>query len=115
MARLAKALAGGFLIVLSGWLAACADDFGTPCNFPDAPEIQQFCATTTDERGNESTSTCLDPINPDCSTRLCVVFQGSDAFCSQRCSSDGGCPGGSRCEFPLGLSVGVCVPNRFEN
>ena len=114
MKMFVNAAVGGVLCAFVIVLGACSDDFGTPCNFHSSSEIEEYCGSTTTEAGNPSTSTCVDPINADCESRVCVIYQGSSAFCSKHCAEDGNCPGGSRCEHPLGATEGICIPNRYE-
>jgi hypothetical protein len=114
MRRVRHTLIAAFVaLAASLGAASCSDDFGTPCDFPVSAEIAQYCGTETDPVGNVSTATCVDTLSPDCSSRLCVRFQGSDAFCSERCSSNGDCPSGASCERPAGHETGVCVPQRL--
>jgi hypothetical protein len=105
---------GGVLPVFALLMIGCADDFGTACRFPQSPAIELYCGSETDQQGNESVSTCIDPINPDCDSRLCVSFQGSAPFCSQNCTVNGNCPTGSTCENPGSGVDGVCVPNAID-
>ena len=93
---------------------ACTDDFGTPCDFPQSPEVQEICSNGGDQ-DNESNATCIDTYNADCSSRICVSYQGGDAFCSERCSTDGDCPPESICEIPTGTSQGICLPDSVIN
>ena len=111
-----KTLAHTF-ILLMGFLAlfaACGDDYGTPCDFPQSPEVLEVCATHVDAMGNMSTATCIDDFNPDCETRVCVSFEGRAAFCSLRCDSNGNCPSDSFCTTSIGATNGVCIPDRFQ-
>lgn len=91
-------------------LAGCTDDFGTPCDFPQSPEVQEACGTQVDDLGNASIATCVDNFNADCNSRICVSFQGSSPFCSDDCTSDGDCDSDATCQ--IGSSGrGLCVPS----
>jgi len=93
----------------------CVDDFGTACDFPSSPEVQEACGPDRDELGNESVATCIDPINADCESRLCVAHEGSTPFCSEECASDGDCPSGATCETEHVTSItGYCLPSSFN-
>ncbi|MCA9562608.1 MAG: hypothetical protein KC561_03920 [Myxococcales bacterium] len=97
---------------LLAWLTAtaCTEDFGTPCGLPQSPEVLAACATTEDSQGNASEATCIDPLNADCETRLCVAYRGQDAVCSQWCDDSADCPEGGECVVPTGGERGVCLP-----
>lgn len=99
-----------FLLLGAGLLVGCSEDFGTACDFPQAPEINEACSTRLDDQQNPSVTTCIDTFNADCSSRLCVSFQGSSAFCSESCSSEGDCPSQATCQTSSD-GVGVCVPD----
>ena len=101
------------LLILFAVLA-CTDDFGTPCDFPQSPEIQSICSATGDAE-DESNATCIDTYNADCSSRICVSYQGGEAFCSERCNVDADCPPDSICEVPTGTSEGICLPDFVTN
>lgn len=78
--------------------AGCSDDLYSQCS-PD------------EELGCEEGASCVSRPNFQCSTRVCAKYENSEPFCSQRCSSDGDCPGGSCEAFPLGTSESYCVPS----
>ena len=108
VASVAVAIAVTIVGLLAG--SGCSDDFGTPCELPRSPEIVELCSPQQDEQGNRSQATCIDPINPDCQSRLCVQFEGSDPFCSERCEDDAQCPSNATCESTTASNLGICVP-----
>ncbi|MBN1945373.1 MAG: hypothetical protein JW797_06820 [Bradymonadales bacterium] len=101
-------------LVLVCLLGGCTDDFNSPCDFPQSPEVARYCGTSQDELGNQSYATCVDPFNPDCQSQLCVIYQGSDSFCSVRCNTNSDCPDSAWCETPTGSSSGVCIPSELR-
>ena len=93
-------------------MGGCVDDFGTACDFPETPEVDEACGPDRDELGNESVATCVDPINADCESRLCIQHEGSESFCSEVCETDDECPSESNCEVGIVTSItGYCLPN----
>ena len=90
----------------------CVDDFGTACDFPVTPEVEAACGPDRDELGNESVATCVDPINADCESRLCIQHEGSSPFCSEVCDTDADCPSESTCQTGTVTSIsGYCLPD----
>jgi hypothetical protein len=103
-----RALIGFVAFACSAFLAGCADDFGESC---DMPNTALFNAACNSSDGNEGT--CVFRNSPDCSTRVCVRYQGSTDFCSQECdpASPDACPGGSVCYAPAGRDGdAICIP-----
>lgn len=92
-------------------LGGCEDDFGTRCTLP--AKVQDACrGQGSSSSGMQSRVNCVMDENLDCSSRLCVVFQDSDPFCSVSCTTQADCPGDSRCE-PFSITDDsdlYCVP-----
>jgi len=85
-----------FVALLAGslFVAACEDDFGQRCDLPS--KVEQACK----QAGGGSTEShfnCFMKENLDCSSKVCVIYQDSDPFCSKACKKDGDCPGDARC------------------
>ncbi|MDY0058366.1 MAG: hypothetical protein RBU45_01020 [Myxococcota bacterium] len=99
------------LLLASGLtLAACEDDYGSPCTLPT--KVRQACQQGQSSGSLESHINCVMDENLDCSSKICVVYQDSNAFCSAKCTQDTDCPGSSRC-LPFLLlpdSDQYCVP-----
>lgn len=95
------------LLALIAPLMACEEDFGAPCEIP-AP-LKATCNTTDSsgegEEGNleqESRSSCAIDNYAGCSTRVCLQYRDSSAYCSQSCRTDGDCPGSAACRPIIG-------------
>ena len=96
----------GLLAVLAGLLmlvaVGCSDDLYSSC------PISQDLGCNGDE-----VNSCIDNQNFDCTTRICAKYQDNDqeGFCTQRCSSDGDCPGGKCRHVVLGNDNKFCIPS----
>ena len=101
----------GLLVLLSLIFLGCSTGFGEQCDVPRAESFQNACFTPTGEDGaeasgsnleQEAVSSCAIQNYAGCSTRICLIFRGSDAFCSERCVSDGDCEGSAVCAPMIG-------------
>lgn len=94
---LVLALLASLVVLLA---TGCSDDLYAPCK----PDESLNCSDQTAE-------SCV--VEPDfqCQTRVCGKFEGSTAFCTERCSADGDCPGGECKQFVLGTREKYCVPS----
>lgn len=99
------------LVLLSLSFFGCSTGFGEKCDVPRAESFQNACFTpaedeSTEESGSnleqEAVSSCAIQNYAGCSTRICLIFRGSDAFCSERCVSDGDCEGSAVCAPMIG-------------
>lgn len=95
------------------WLSACETGFGQPCDLPQTEEFRSACSATApaedetsgDESGEiqkESKASCAVKQFAGCSTRVCLVYRGSSAFCSEQCTGDGDCEGDAVCRPIIG-------------
>lgn len=99
--RYALALAMSLLL-----LVACSDDYNNACELPDTPSIQQRCAIGDDP---DAQPTCVFTLSAECSSNLCVVYNGNGPFCSKDCNTNGDCGPNGICETsPSGQRY--CVP-----
>ena len=101
-----------FVILLAigalGAALGCDSGFGQPCAIPQTESFRRACnvqATGEEEAAEneiqmESYATCAVRNFAGCATRICLVYKGSDAFCTEQCSSDTDCPGDAVC-LPL--------------
>ena len=104
-------LAVTFNLVLVG----CGDDFGTSCTLPDNEQVRAACTVS----GAQSSASCVVKNIIQCDSRVCGVYRDSKAslegFCTERCESDGDCPGDAFCdEFVVGTGEKYCVLSRFQ-
>ncbi|TVQ98140.1 MAG: hypothetical protein EA398_13630 [Deltaproteobacteria bacterium] len=101
-ARLALIPIGSLLLLTVG----CSDDFGTACELPDTPAIQQQCTTS---EGEQSRPTCVFELSPECNSNICAVYEGSRPFCSVPCQASSDCPGDAFCD-EADSGTRYCVP-----
>ena len=110
------ALAASGLALVALLATACADDYGESCDLPNTAAINALC----DPNGENNEATCVFRNSAQCSSRMCVRFQGIADFCSEDCSVAAGgedCPGTSFC-YPVpggGDDEGVCVPESIAD
>lgn len=77
-------------------LSACDDDFGARCDLPSV--VEEACQQQGSKGGGMvSHFNCFMKENLDCSSKICVIYQDSEPFCSKACKTDGDCPGDARC------------------
>ncbi len=98
------------------WAAGCSNDFGQPCELPQTEEFRQACSTTATEAEGESSgsgteiemeskASCAVKNFAGCATRVCLVYRGSDPFCSEPCVTKADCEGSAECRPILGDTV----------
>jgi hypothetical protein len=100
----------------------CETGFGDPCDLPKSDEIQAACNPVETDDGDgeegleqESASSCAINDFPQCTTRVCLVYRGSSSFCSEPCTTDGGCEGSAKCRPLLGdLAPNICQQTQCE-
>jgi len=100
------------LLPALGLLASgCENSFGQPCTVPKTEQFRRACSPTPDdgeeETGEndvqmESKASCAIKNYAGCGTFICLVYQGSDAYCSEACQTNADCPGSSLCRPLLG-------------
>ena len=91
------------ILVIFG-VAGCSTGFGEPCEVPRAESFQNACFSpdiqddeTESDVEQQTVSSCAIKNYAGCSTRVCLVYRGSDAFCSEPCKTDGDCEGSAIC------------------
>jgi len=103
----------GVVVLLSALalVGGCQDDFGASCTLPN--RVEEACRHQGGEgSGLTSRVNCVMRENLDCASRLCVVFQDSEPYCSVDCNTDSDCPGAAVCR-PFSIfedSDLYCVP-----
>lgn len=85
------------LCVVALLVTGCADDLYSDCE----PDEELNCGDSY---------SCVAEPDFQCSTQVCAKYQGGRTYCSQTCSSDGECQGGSCERFILGRDDKYCVP-----
>lgn len=120
--RIIAQLAGFSGLLLFGG-AACDTGFGQPCELPRTPQIRAACEESAaadagageNEVVTESKPSCALKNFAGCETRICLVYRGSDPFCSTECTTDSDCEGGAVCRPILGDSDSAegnpCTPD----
>ncbi|MBV72305.1 MAG: hypothetical protein CMH52_13355 [Myxococcales bacterium] len=92
-------------------IVGCDSGFGEPCAIPKTEAFRQACEDSAggqDESEDEtsimmsSTASCAIRNYAGCSTRVCLVYKGSDPICSTTCNADGDCEGSARCRPLIG-------------
>lgn len=90
------------------FIAGCDTGFGQPCTLPNTEEFRLACQVGEDQsKGDagivqESLPSCAVKNYAGCETRVCLVYRGSDSFCSQPCTSKADCEGSSECRPLIG-------------
>lgn len=113
MTRLVEALRLPLLVALAAGsgLVGCETDFGQPCELPQTKEFRQACDAVPAEPNEssaenqpqvESKASCAVRNFAGCATRVCLVYRGSEPFCSEPCVTANDCPGGSVCRPIIG-------------
>jgi len=99
------------LLPIFGLLSTgCDSSFGQPCTLPKTEQFRRACSPVpveeeeTDENDieTESQASCAVKNFAGCATRVCLVYRGSDSYCSEPCESDDDCPGSAVCRPLLG-------------
>ncbi len=107
---------------LVGGLAGCSTGFGEPCDIPKVEEFRRACSPAPSggadagagEIDRSSKASCAIKNFAGCETRVCLVYRGSDSFCSEACQSDDDCEGSAACRPLLGdtdLDSSACAPS----
>lgn len=121
MRRIFASAVGLGALLIGG--AACDTGFGQPCDLPKTPQIRAACqesvvaadAGTGNDIVSSSKPSCALKNFAGCETRICLVYRGSDPFCSTECAGDSDCEGGAVCRPILGDADGAggdpCQPD----
>lgn len=81
--------------------------YGEPCEIPSTPEIDEACRPPDD-----LTASCVLEGDASCPGEACLLWEGGDPYCSERCSAERTCPSGARCLELLGDEP--CAPGVAE-
>lgn len=92
-------------ICASGAFFACSDDVGQCCSVLDPALADRIPTATTTRSGSPTSDIALDPAF-DCDSLVCVAFQGSEPYCTERCFEDGDCPEDFVCRSVLAADPG---------
>jgi hypothetical protein len=114
-ARLTMLVALGAVFGLSG----CETDFGQPCELPQTKEFRQACDPVADQSEEDdenavqtqSKASCAVRNFAGCATRVCLVYRGSEPFCSEACVTSEDCEGSAICRPIIGdqsISGNIC-------
>lgn len=101
------------LLPAFGLLASgCENSFGQPCTLPKTEQFRRACSATVSEEPAEeagetdvqmeSQASCAIKNFAGCDTFICLVYRGSESYCSQACQTDDDCPGSALCRPLLG-------------
>ena len=71
----------GILIGLAACTTACTPEEYGPCSIPNTKAHTVACSPT----GASKTATCAVDFVFDCDSRICGIYDSSDAFCTHRC------------------------------
>ncbi|MCA9539865.1 MAG: hypothetical protein KC620_13300 [Myxococcales bacterium] len=110
------------LVAAGGVLSGCENTFGEPCTLPTSEEFRRACdpAASEEESDDEnrvrmdSKASCAVKNFAGCETRICLVYRGSDSYCSERCEADEDCQGSAVCRPLIGdkdLEPDICTPS----
>lgn len=115
-------LATLLLPVLGLVASGCENSFGQPCTLPKTEQFRRACSPVPVEDDGEedgendvvmqSEASCAVKNFAGCETLICLVYRGSDSYCSQACESDDDCPGSAVCRPLLGdtdLEENPCI------
>ncbi len=97
------------LLSLASLWIGCDTGFGQPCSLPETEEFRRACQPSEVE-GNDagisvaSKPSCAVKNFAGCETRVCLVYRGSDSFCSEPCKDKSDCEGSAECRPLLGDS-----------
>ncbi len=92
----------GSCLLLSSLSSCLAEEAYESCRLP--PEQKEHCV------GDGKTLNCLVE-HPSCPDNYCVSWQGSDSFCSQKCSKNADCPENGCC---VPFLLGCQDPTKLE-
>ena len=101
-----------FIVAMASMVVnlGCDTGFGQPCAIPKTEAFRQACEESADPNSEDdensimmsSTASCAIRNYAGCSTRVCLVYKGSDPICSELCSADSDCEGSALCRPLLG-------------
>lgn len=100
----------------------CDTGFGQPCTLPKTEEFRRACDPAPDQSADAGESGVVKDSKPSCAvknyagceTRVCLVYRGSDSFCSEPCRADNDCEGSAVCRPLFGdtdLDPAACTPS----
>lgn len=120
----ATTISASLLLCATGLLTSgCENSFGQPCTLPTTEQFRRACSPAPSEPDDEvdenevqmeSQASCAVKNFAGCQTRICLVYRGSDPYCSEACVQDADCPGSALCRPLLGdsdLEGNPCEPN----
>lgn len=119
--RATTTLAALLLPALGLLASGCENSFGEPCTLPKTEQFRRACSPAPADDANESDendieqssqASCAIKNFAGCETRICLVYRGSDSYCTEPCESDTDCPGSAVCRPLLGdtdLAENPCV------
>ncbi len=92
--------------------SGCENSFGEPCTVPKTEQFRRACSPTPTDADDEepgendvqmeSQASCAIKNYAGCGTFICLVYRGSDAYCSEACETDDDCQGSAVCRPLLG-------------
>lgn len=85
------------VVVMLGGLGGCAPDLYLPCQL-DTASTNPKQAQCANARENV---TCTVENFSQCDTRVCGRYEGSEGFCTQKCTSDADCGDGQCRDFNI--------------
>lgn len=109
--RVTTTLAALPFLALGLLASGCENTFGEPCSIPKTEQFRRACSPAPAENEAENGENSVDQSSQascaltsfaGCETRICLVYRGSDSYCSERCVRDADCPGSAVCRPLLG-------------
>ena len=83
-------------LVCAGAMGCDKSDVGTCCKVLDGRDPMLIPVPKMTDRGEWIDDISLDPAF-DCENLTCVSYQGSNAYCTQKCAFDDSCPKDFKC------------------
>lgn len=92
-------------------LACTPEDYG-PCTLPSSEALNEACSPSGGDDNTTASASCVVDFVFECESQLCGTYQGSEPFCTVRCTDPTDvCPGKGTCvEWIPGLGEYFCVP-----
>jgi hypothetical protein len=85
-------------------VTGCNDDLYAPCEFAQTDRQAQVCGA------ENAKYSCAIENSLQCETRVCARYEGSDGFCTKKCSADADCGELGTCrEFVFQSGNKYCV------